>query len=218
MKRIRGAGFDSLMGSVIGICCGVIMIVFAFWPQFDVVLLVMGIMALTAGGAMLYTAFSYEQSLEPGVDVIDERSKQLQTESKAKAFDLMCRLIYYVNIILAFIYRRFDDRLEPLAWVCIGSMSVLIIAMIAQTAYINILDKYGSDGKPRKTRKIRIRKMSAVIRGGCLTAAILGGAITFYQSLTLNISYIIILLICLAAAIGLIISGLDFRGEDKGDE
>ena len=218
MKRIRGAGYGSLMGGVIGICCGVIMIAFAFWPQFDVVLLVMGIMALIAGGAMLYAAFSYEQSLEPGVDVIDERSKQLQAESKAKAFDLLCRLIYYINIILAFIYWRFDDRLVPLAWICIGSMSVLIIAMIAQTAYINIHDKYGSDGKPSKTRKIRIKKMSAVIRGGCLAAAILGGAICFYQSLTLNISYIIVLLLCLAAAIGLIISGIDFRGEHEGDE
>ena len=122
-----------------------------------------------------------EAPQEVAVDALQVRKAHVLADPKA--FDLMCRLIYYVNIILAFIYWRFDDRLEPLAWVCIGSMSVLIIAMIAQTAYINILDKYGSDGKPRKTRKIRIRKMSAVIRGGCLTAAILGGAITFYQSI-----------------------------------
>ena len=218
MKRIRGAGYGSLIGSVIGIGCGVLMIVLAFWPQFDVILLVMGIIALIAGGAMLYAAFSYEQSLEPGVDVIDERSKQLQTESKAKAFDLLCRLIYYVDIVLSFIYWRADDRLAPLAWICIGNLSVLVIALIAQTAYINILDKYGSGGKPRKKRKIRVKRMSAIIRGGCLVVAILAGVITFYQSLALNIGYIIILLICLAVAIGLIISGLDFRGEDKGEE
>lgn len=218
MKRIRGAGYGSLIGSVIGIGCGVLMIVLAFWPQFDVILLVMGIIALIAGGAMLYAAFSYEQSLEPGVDVIDERSKQLQTESKAKAFDLLCRLIYYVDIVLSFIYWRAEDRLAPLAWICIGNLSVLVIALIAQTAYINILDKYGSDGKPRKKRKIRVKRMSAIIRGGCLVVAILAGVITFYQSLALNIGYIIILLICLAVAIGLIISGLDFRGEDEGDE
>ena len=218
MKRIRGAGYGSLIGSVIGIGCGVLMIVLAFWPQFDVILLVMGIIALIAGGAMLYAAFSYEQSLEPGVDVIDERSKQLQTESKAKAFDLLCRLIYYVDIVLSFIYWRAEDRLAPLAWICIGNLSVLVIALIAQTAYINILDKYGSDGKPRKKRKIRVKRMSAIIRGGCLVVVILAGVITFYQSLALNIGYIIILLICLAVAIGLIISGLDFRGEDEGDE
>lgn len=218
MKRIRGAGYGSLIGSVIGIGCGVLMIVLAFWPQFDVILLVMGIIALIAGGAMLYAAFSYEQSLEPGVDVIDERSKQLQTESKAKAFDLLCRLIYYVDIVLSFIYWRAEDRLAPLAWICIGNLSVLVIALIAQTAYINILDKYGSGGKPRKKRKIRVKRMSAIIRGGCLVVAILAGVITFYQSLALNIGYIIILLICLAVAIGLIISGLDFRGEDEGDE